>query len=107
MSSTKPLIVAIHGTASSGSMWKPLKRACAGSYDLQALDVPGYCGNADLLFEPNEDLVSKVASLIDFRRSNVHLVGHSFGGTSAHAIADGYGNDGNDLIIAGGGFDYI
>ncbi|MCP8937619.1 alpha/beta hydrolase [Alsobacter sp. SYSU M60028] len=87
--SPRPLVVAFHCSGATGRQWNALRDATAG-FDLFAPDLTGATpglawsghGPFDLLAEAAEALAT-----IDRHPGCVHLVGHSYGGGVALAIA--------------------
>jgi len=84
-----PLAVLLHGTASTGGQWKSLTAWLAPSHLVLAPDLPGY-GTAKEQVSGAGDLLADAApaiALIEAQGEPAHLVGHSYGGAVALAIA--------------------
>jgi pimeloyl-ACP methyl ester carboxylesterase len=84
-----PLAVLLHSTASNGSQWKSLTAWLAPSHLVLAPDLPGY-GAAKAQGSDTGDLLADAAptiALIERHGAPAHLVGHSYGGAVALAIA--------------------
>lgn len=87
--SAPPLAVLLHGTASTGGQWKSLTGWLAPSHLVRAPDLPGY-GSAKAQAGGAGDLIADAApaiALIEAHGAPAHLVGHSYGGAVALAIA--------------------
>jgi lipase len=83
------LAVLLHGTASTGGQWKSLTAWLAPSHLVLAPDLPGY-GTAKEQVGGADDLLADAApaiALIEAQGGPAHLVGHSYGGAVALAIA--------------------
>jgi len=84
-----PLAVLLHSTASNGGQWKSLTAWLAPSHLVLAPDLPGY-GPAKAQHGDTGDLLADAAptiALIERHGAPAHLVGHSYGGAVALAIA--------------------
>jgi pimeloyl-ACP methyl ester carboxylesterase len=84
-----PLAILLHGTASTGGQWKSLTAWLAPSHLVLAPDLPGY-GTAKDQVGGAGDLLADAApaiALIEKHGEPAHLVGHSYGGAVALAIA--------------------
>lgn len=85
--SGKTPVWALHGSASSPWIWKPLAEALAGGHPVHAVALPGYHGAK---MAPKAGLASRALPLIaeiEAQGTPVHLVGHSFGAAVALKIA--------------------
>src|SRR5512143_397027 len=83
------LAVLLHSSASSGSQWKSLTGWLAPSLHVMTPDLPGY-GTAAGLDDGEDDVLADagpVIALIEQAGAAAHLVGHSYGGVIALAIA--------------------
>lgn len=81
-------VVALHGSASAGAQWRSLSEHLAPRFRVIAPDLPGYGRSGMPVARPS--LAAEAAFLrpaLDAARGPVHLIGHSFGGAVALAIA--------------------
>jgi lipase len=81
-------VVALHGSASSGALWRGLAEHLAGRYRVITPDLPGY-GRSPAAAS-GLGLAADAAPVIELIASlgaPVHLVGHSYGGAVALKIA--------------------
>ncbi len=78
-----PVVLALHGSASTGRQWRSLSEATAGTAKVVAPDLPGYGRSAALTSDRLTWLCARVSAL----RRPVHVVGHSFGGAVAVRLA--------------------
>ena len=83
-----PTLILIHGLASSIYTWSEVIEPLSRSFDVIALDLPGFGASsqpADLSFE---DLAAAVPGLMDaLGVSRAHLVGNSLGGAVSLLLA--------------------
>ena len=80
-------VLALHGTASSGSQWQALSDHLRGNYRVFAPHLPGYgnarlCGTRDV-----REAADGVIGALMAGCGPMHLVGHSHGGAVALEIA--------------------
>lgn len=78
-------IMAIHGSASSGSMWKALQRLCGSKRKVLTPNLQGYGCVAPYIFPEPPSLNHRsdpLSALVD-PQQGVHLVAHSFGSAVA------------------------
>jgi pimeloyl-ACP methyl ester carboxylesterase len=77
-------VLALHGSASSGAMWRSLGGWLGGRVRLLTPDLPGYgaSGNPAVTGPLGRELAAVVA-LASSLGEPVHLVGHGFGGVVA------------------------
>ena len=85
-----PTIVLVPGSCSTGAAWRPVITAWDGRFRAVTTSLPGYGGTAER--RPACDAgMSHVAEAVEtvVRKASgpVHLVGHSFGGLVALAVA--------------------
>ncbi len=81
-------VVALHGSASTGAQWRTLTGYLSGRYRVMTPDLAGY-GRSGRPLAP-QSLAAEAAFLrpvFDAAGGPVHLVGHSFGGAVALAVA--------------------
>jgi len=83
-------IVALHGSASSGRMWRGLGEGAAGLGDVFAPDLPGYGRNAEMRCVTPTGLIEAASAVAGLMEGPRHLIGHSFGGCLAAALADAF-----------------
>jgi pimeloyl-ACP methyl ester carboxylesterase len=86
----KPAVIALHCSAGSGEMWRPLADRLGDRFMLVAPDLIG-CGLAlawhgARAFSASDEAARAVA-IIDSGNAPVHLVGHSYGGGVALRVA--------------------
>jgi pimeloyl-ACP methyl ester carboxylesterase len=77
-------VLALHGSASSGAMWRSLVGYLGGRFRVLTPDLPGY-GASGIPDAPGplEAELAAVAALVEHAGQPVHLVGHAFGGAVA------------------------
>ena len=87
-------IVFIHGSYASTSTWKKIVQSLAHSHHCILIKLPGHCGmpDPDDFNAPNINtelaiIESVLAELIPQHNQAIHLIGHSFGGVVALALA--------------------
>jgi pimeloyl-ACP methyl ester carboxylesterase len=81
-----PPVILIHGSASSRGQWRAAVLDLAPRYRVLAPDLHGYGETpppASLKALAFDDEVELVAALADLAGTDVHLVGHSYGGAIA------------------------
>ena len=85
-----PTMVLVPGSCSTGAAWRPIIAAWENRFRCVTTSLPGYGGTAERR-TPGDASISHEAealeSVIRKARSRVHLVGHSFGGLVALAVA--------------------
>ncbi|HEY2302018.1 MAG TPA: alpha/beta hydrolase [Acidimicrobiales bacterium] len=85
-----PPVVLLHGQPGSAADWGPLRRLLEDDYTVIVPDRPGYgrTGGTALGFRGNADAI---ADLLDrYGISSATIVGHSWGGGVAIALAEGH-----------------
>jgi len=87
-------IVFIHGSFATTSTWKKIVQQLARTHHCISIKLPGHCGmpDPDDFSAPNIDtelkiIESVIAELIQQPGQPIHLIGHSFGGVVALALA--------------------
>jgi pimeloyl-ACP methyl ester carboxylesterase len=77
-------VLALHGSASSGAMWRGLVDYLAGRFRILTPDLPGY-GASDVpdAAGPLGPELAAVSALAGHAGQPLHLVGHGFGGVVA------------------------
>jgi pimeloyl-ACP methyl ester carboxylesterase len=85
-----PTIVFVPGSCSTGVAWRPIVSQWNGSFRCVTTSLLGYGGTAERRTDLDTD-ISHEAAILEavIRRAAcpVHLVGHSFGGLTAIAVA--------------------
>jgi pimeloyl-ACP methyl ester carboxylesterase len=89
-----PILVFVPGSCSTGAAWRPVIAALGGGFRCVTTSLPGYGGTAERRM-PDDAPMSSEAEVIEAvvrraagpREAAVHLVGHSFGGLAALAVA--------------------
>jgi len=95
-------IVLLHGWACPASYWNPVAaRLRAAGREVLNLDLPGYGTPVDLDFEWTVENVAATFALELSRRSPIHWVGHSLGGSIAATIAARYPRTTASLTLVG------
>lgn len=85
----RPLVVALHGSASSARQWRALEERLSPSFDVETPDLNSY-SNSDISGGLKPGLARRAApviAMLEARGNSAHLVGHSFGGALAIKIA--------------------
>jgi pimeloyl-ACP methyl ester carboxylesterase len=81
-------VLLIHGSPGSLEDWQPVMDALAGSMRVTAFDRPGHGYSGDTGHYSYEDNADVALALIDILKlEHVVVVGHSYGGTTALAMA--------------------
>jgi pimeloyl-ACP methyl ester carboxylesterase len=85
-----PTIVMVPGSCSTGAAWRGVIAEWDGAYRVVTTSLPGYGRSAER--RPEHDpamshLAEAIESVIARTGAPVHLVGHSFGGSVAVAVA--------------------
>jgi pimeloyl-ACP methyl ester carboxylesterase len=81
-------VLLIHGSPGSIEDWAPVVDALAGSFRVTAYDRPGHGYSGDVAeygYESNAEVAAALVDELELR--NVVVVGHSYGGTTALALA--------------------
>lgn len=85
-----PTVVFVPGSCSTGSAWKPIISAWGTGYRFVTTSLPGYGGTHERRRQADTSMshvADAVEEVIRTTASTVHLVGHSFGGLAALAVA--------------------
>lgn len=85
-----PTIVLAPGSCSTGAAWRPIIAALGGGFRFVTTSLPGYGGTDERRVGDDMDIARCAESLEAVIRKaggRVHLVGHSFGGLTAFAVA--------------------
>ena len=106
MTSAKPLLILLHGAASTKAMWAPQVAYLKEEADLLTVDLPAHGGRKDEPFS-FEAAAAHIADEIDRDgRSQVVLAGLSLGGYVAMDFASRHPNRITGLILSGCAIDY-
>jgi len=85
-----PTIVLVPGSCSTGAAWRPIITHLRDEFRCVTTSLPGYGGTAERRSRNDADIVAEADILEQVIRHTggpVHLVGHSFGGLIALAVA--------------------
>jgi pimeloyl-ACP methyl ester carboxylesterase len=85
-----PTVVLVPGSCSTGAAWRPLIAQWQGAYRCVTTSLLGYGRTAERRTPDNNDVALEadiIEAVIARAGAPVHLVGHSFGGLSALAVA--------------------
>jgi pimeloyl-ACP methyl ester carboxylesterase len=85
-----PTVALVPGSCSTGAAWRPLISHWGNMYRCVTTSLLGYGGTAERRTVGNTDISSEaeiIEAVIRRAGSPVHLVGHSFGGLAAIAVA--------------------
>jgi pimeloyl-ACP methyl ester carboxylesterase len=85
-----PTIVLVPGSCSTGAAWRPIIAHLQGGFRCVTTSLLGYGGTAERRSRDNANIAAEtdiVADVIRHTGGPVHLVGHSFGGLCALAVA--------------------
>ena len=88
-SGSGPTVVLVPGSCSTGAAWKPVIAALQG-FRCVTTSVLGYGGTAERRTSEDPSIIYEaeaIEAVIQKAGSEVHLVGHSFGGLVALAVA--------------------
>ena len=84
-------IVFIHGSYATTSTWKKIVQQLASTHHCISIKLPGHCGmpDPDDFTAPNIDTELKIIESViaELTEQPIHLIGHSFGGVVALALA--------------------
>ncbi|EDM68666.1 Alpha/beta superfamily hydrolase [Moritella sp. PE36] len=84
-------IVFIHGSYATTSTWKKIVQQLASTHHCISIKLPGHCGmpDPDDFTAPNIDTELKIIESVitELTELPIHLIGHSFGGVVALALA--------------------
>lgn len=82
-------ILAIHGSASDGDLWRPLKRRYTGARMVLNPTLSGYDNIGSSSFQQHSTLAERARPLVELisnLEEDIHLVAHSFGASVAMEI---------------------
>jgi pimeloyl-ACP methyl ester carboxylesterase len=85
-----PTLVLVPGSCSTGVAWRPMVDAWNGAFRTVTTSLLGYGGTAErrTARDPSIDYEAEIVEMVIARAGGpVHLVGHSFGGITALAVA--------------------
>ena len=89
-SGTGPTVVLVPGSCSTGAAWRPVMAHWQNQFRCVTTSLLGYGGTAERRTEADADISHEseiIESVIRRAGGPVHLVGHSFGGLTALAVA--------------------
>ena len=87
---TGPTVVLLAGSCSTGAAWRPMIEAWGGRFRCVTTSLLGYGGTAERRHACDPSIAHEaeaVEAVIGRAGERVHLVGHSFGGLVAVAVA--------------------
>jgi pimeloyl-ACP methyl ester carboxylesterase len=87
---TGPTVVLVPGSCSSGAAWRPVMAHWPNRFRCVTTSLLGYGGTAERRTTGNADIAHEseiIEAVIHRAGGPVHLVGHSFGGLAALAVA--------------------
>ena len=87
---TGPTVVLVPGSCSTGAAWRPVMAHWQNQFRCVTTSLLGYGGTAERRTEADADIAQEseiIESVIRRAGGSVHLVGHSFGGLAALAVA--------------------
>lgn len=96
-------VVLVHGFLGSARMWAPVAAHLARSFDVIAIDLPGF-GRDTTRTAPDriEDFARLVIDTVDgLELDRFHMIGHSMGGMIAQQIALEFGSRIMRLVLYG------
>ncbi len=85
-----PTLLLVPGSFSTGAAWRPVMKRLAGRFRMVTTSLPGYGGTAERRSGGADDidrLAEAIEAVAERAGGPVHLVGHSFGGCVAMAVA--------------------
>src|ERR1700736_3397203 len=85
-----PTVVLVPGSCSTGAAWRPVVAQWENGFRCVTTSLLGYGGTAERRTAQNADIsleAEMLESVIQRAAGPVHLVGHSFGGLAALAVA--------------------
>jgi pimeloyl-ACP methyl ester carboxylesterase len=85
-----PTVVLVPGSCATGAAWRPLVAQWREQYRCVTTSLLGYGGTAERRSAHNNDIALEadiIEAVIERAGAPVHLVGHSFGGLAALAVA--------------------
>ena len=85
-----PTIVLVPGSCSTGAAWRPVMAALNGRFRCVTTSLLGYGGTAERRTASNPSIAHEaevLEAVVRRAAGRVHLVGHSFGGLVALAVA--------------------
>src|SRR6267143_5674684 len=87
---TGPTVVLVPGSCSTGAAWRPVIATWNGQFRCVTTSLLGYGGTVERRTASDPDIsheAEMLESVVRRADSRVHLVGHSFGGLVALAVA--------------------
>ena len=101
MTEDRPLVVCLHGSASNGGQWRPLRRALRGRCRVFTPDLIGYGSRrfrTDGRFRLQQEVDAVIEQIGDIDEP-FHLIAHSYGGVVATLLARRYPERVRSLIL--------
>jgi pimeloyl-ACP methyl ester carboxylesterase len=90
VSTQTPTLVLVPGSCSTGAAWRPLMSHWQDKFRCVTTSLLGYGGTAERRTPDNTDIALEaeiIEAVIARAAAPVHLIGHSFGGLAALAVA--------------------
>ena len=87
---TGPTVVLVPGSCSTGAAWRPIMTHWENRFRCVTTSLSGYGGTAERRTVLDANITHEadiIEAVIRHAGTSVHLVGHSFGGLSALAVA--------------------
>ena len=81
-------VLAIHGSASNGKLWRPLQAALEGRREVLAPDLDGYSPHP--VQAGHQDRLDQLSMILHAQSEPMDLVAHSFGSAIALKLADAF-----------------
>jgi pimeloyl-ACP methyl ester carboxylesterase len=87
---SRPQVVAVHGSASTGGQWRRLVDELSSAFDIVTPDLPGYGRQQDSLTTGSPTLAGdaiEIARIAEQASAPIHIVAHSYGAAVAVKFA--------------------
>lgn len=100
-STTRPLLILLHGTRMNGGQWATYAEALGDLVDVVAPDLPGHGKRADEAFSLAQE-IEDISAMVDAAGDRpVILAGHSLGGYAALCYAERHPDRLAGLVLMG------